>query len=130
MTAIEAAQNVKEKEQKKLDFKSKQLCKFAFLFNGEYDLCRNGYDVAMINSALSAPGVGHLGPDYDGSGDEYEDEYEDDEYEDEDDDEEEDQGRDSMGFRVVFTFYQWHRTLVYKYSFSRRRFSAKMYKSI
>ena len=48
------------KEQKKLDFKSKQLCKFAYLFNGEYDMCRHGFDEDMINgptaSGLTATG--------------------------------------------------------------------------
>ena len=60
MNEIEAAQNVKGKEQKKLDFKAKQLCKFAYLFNGEYDMCRHGFDEDMINgptaSGLTATG--------------------------------------------------------------------------
>ena len=61
MMEIEAAQNVKKKEQKKLDFKEKQLCKFAYLFNGEYDMCRHGFDEDMINapeaSELAATGA-------------------------------------------------------------------------
>ena len=60
MMEIEAAQNVKEKEQKKLDFVEKQLCKFAYLFNGDYDMCRHGFDEDMINApqatALAATG--------------------------------------------------------------------------
>ena len=58
---IEAAQNVKKKEQKKLDFKEKQLCKFAYLFNGDYDMCRNGFEENMINAptatGLTAQGM-------------------------------------------------------------------------
>ena len=50
LNEVEAAQNVKAKEQKKLDFKEKQLCKFAYLFNGEYDMCRHGFDEDMINA--------------------------------------------------------------------------------
>jgi hypothetical protein len=73
---LESAIYNRGKEQKKLDFKSKMLCKFANLFNNPtYEICNQGFDGGQVVGPTGAnSGYGYAeeetdaGNDYTGSG--------------------------------------------------------------